>query len=158
MNIILILATFAHNLSSVILVGYYLMLCLVILPVLIQHTQAIELGKLLNSLSMRMLPWIGVTLLLFMFSGTYLMMINPAYQGIGKFVNLWSVIMLVKHGLVLVMIAAGVYLHFLAGIGAAKTAPGDLHFATLKPYRWVLAIMSALGVLILLLTAIAQAQ
>jgi uncharacterized membrane protein len=158
MNTVLILATFAHNLSSVILVGYYLMLCLVFLPVLIRHTQGIELGKFLNDLSMRMLPWIGMTILLFILSGSYLMMANPAYHGIGKFGNLWSITMLVKHGLIVVMIAAGVILHFLAGIGLEKTAPGDTQFATLKPYRWVLAIMSGAGVLVLLLTAIAQAQ
>jgi uncharacterized membrane protein len=158
MNTLLILATFAHNLSSVILVGYYLMLCLVFLPVLIRHTRGSELGKLLNDLSMRMLPWIGITILLFILSGTYMMMINPAYQGVGKFANLWSLTMLVKHGLVMVMIAAGVCLHLLVRISVAKTTPSDAQFATLKPFRRVLAIMSGAGVLVLLLTAIAQAQ
>jgi uncharacterized membrane protein len=155
---LLICSTFAHNLSSVILLGFYLLLALIFLPVLTRRLQGLALGQFLDDCYRRMLPWIGATLLVFVLSGTYLMLNNPGYHGIGQFTNLWSWAMLIKHALVFVLIGLGVYLNVLIRIGLVKTGPKDAEFATLKPFKLALVLMSLCSVLVLLLTAVAQAQ
>lgn len=156
MNTLLILSYFAHNLSCALLIGYYLVLALILLPVLKKQMKGAELGKLLSRISNRMLPFIALTLTLFVLSGFNLMKINPAYQGFGQFNNPWCVDMLAKHGLVVVMIILGACLHMLPQIGLAKTRETETELAYFKLYQWLLIAQAAAGLLVLLLTAVAQ--
>jgi len=81
------------------------------------------------------------------------MLINENYLGLGDFfANPWSTLIVVKLVLVLPFLVLAVLSErmFLPQIS-------DRNPDTLKQYRWTLNIDMAFGVVILLLTAIAQA-
>lgn len=81
------------------------------------------------------------------------MLINKHYLGLGNFFgNSWSILIGIKHVLVLAFLALAVYSEraFLKEISDQKPE-------ALEQFRWALNINMVLGAAILLLTSIAQA-
>lgn len=86
-------------------------------------------------------------------TGIYLMLVDPNCLGIGNFGNLWGILMLIKHLLIVGIIAAGFWFNFILHMGPSLWSnPGSPGFP-----RYV-NIMAVSGVLVLLLTAIAQVE
>jgi uncharacterized membrane protein len=147
------LATWLHALATIVMIGYYIFASLIYLPVLERQMQANALRDLLERVSARLRPYFGGSLLIFMVTGTYLMLINKNYLGLGHFFsNPWSALIVIKHGVVLAFLALAVYSErvFLGKIS-------DQNPAALKQFCWALNINTVLGVIIILLTSIAQA-
>jgi uncharacterized membrane protein len=147
------LSTWLHVLATIVFIGYYLFTSQIFLPVLERHMQGNALRGLLEQLSARLRPYFGGALLVFVVTGTYLMMINKNYLGLGRFfANPWSALMVTKHVLVLAFLALAVYSEraFLGQISDQKPK-------ALKQFRWALNINTVLGMAIILLTSIAQA-
>ena len=147
------LSTWLHSLATIVMIGYYLFTSLIYLPVFERQMQANALRDLLEQVSARLRPFFGGSLLIFLVTGTHLMLINENYLGLGNFFgNPWSVLIVVKHVLVLAFLALAVYSEraFLGQISDQKPE-------ALKKFRWALNINTVLGVVILLLTSIAQA-
>jgi putative copper export protein len=135
------------------MVGYYLFTGLIYLPVLERRMQADALRETLEQVSARLQPLFGGALVAFLVTGTYLMLINKSYLGLGHFFsNPWSSLIVIKHGLVLAFLALAVYSERanLPRISADNPRP-------LQQFRRALYVNLILGVIILLLTAIAQA-
>jgi putative copper export protein len=91
-------------------------------------------------------------LLIFLVTGTHLMLMNKNYLGLGHFFgNPWSALIVIKHVLVLAFLALAIISErtFLRQISDQKPA-------ALKQFRWALNINTVLGVVIILLTSIAQ--
>ena len=135
------------------MIGYYLFTSLIYLPVFERQMQANALRDLLEQVSARLRPFFGGSLLIFLVTGTHLMLINENYLGLGNFFgNPWSVLIVIKHVLVLAFLALAVFSEraFLGQISDEKPE-------ALKQFRWALNINTVLGVVILLLTSIAQA-
>jgi len=115
--------------------------------------QGSALRSLLEQVSTRLKPYFGSSLLIFLITGTHLMLVNESYMGLGKiFANLWCVLIVIKHILVVVFLALAVYSErkILGQISDQKPEAA-------KQFRGALNINMFLGVSILLLTAIAQA-
>lgn len=147
------LSTWLHTLATLVMIGYYLFTSLIYLPVLERRMRANALRELLEQISARLRPYFGGSLLIFLVTGTHLMLINKSYLGLGNFFgNSWSALIVIKHGLVLVFLALAMYSEraFLAKISDEKPA-------ALNQFRGSLSINMILGLAILLLTAIAQA-
>ena len=147
------LSTWLHVLATIVFIGYYLFLSLIYLPVFERQMQPNILRDLLERISARLRPFFGGSLLIFLISGTHLMLINQSYQGLGHFFsNFWSGLMVVKHFLVLVFLILAVYSEraFLVKIS-------DKNHKALNQFRWSLNINTVLGLIILLLTSFAQA-
>ncbi len=147
------LSTWLHTLATIVFIGYYLFTGLIYLPVLERQMQANTLRSLLEQVSARLRPFLGGSLLIFLVTGTHLMLINKDYLGLGNFfANSWSILIVIKHVLVLAFIVLAFYSEraFLGQIS-------DQNPKALMQFRWALNINMILGVLILLLTAIAQA-
>lgn len=152
-TILIALSTWLHVLATIIMVGYYLFTGLIYLPVLERRMQAEALRGTLEQASARLRPYFGSALLIFLVTGTYLMLINKSYLGLGHFFsNPWSGLIVIKHGLVLAFLALAVYSEraFLPKISEEKPR-------ALKQFRQALYLNTMLGALILLLTSIAQA-
>ena len=148
------LSTWLHALATIVFIGYYLFLSLIFLPIFERQMQPNALRDLLEHISARLRPYFGGSLLIFLVTGTYLMVINQSYQGLGHFFsNLWSVLMVIKHGLFLVFLALAVYSE-RAYLGKIS----DKNPKALTQFRWSLNITMILGMIILLLTSIAQAN
>lgn len=152
-NFLVALSTWLHVLATIVFIGYYLFTSLIYLPVLERRLPANALRDLLEQVSARLQPYFGGALLVFLVTGTHLMLINQNYMGLGNFfANPWTILIVIKHLLVLAFLALAVFSEraFLGQISDQKPE-------ALKQFRRALNINMVLGVVILLLTSIAQA-
>jgi uncharacterized membrane protein len=146
-------STWLHTLATVVFIGYYFFTDLIYLPTLEASMPAKGLRDLLEQVSIRLRPYFGGSLLVFLITGTYLMVMNQNYLGLGNFFgNPWSVLIVIKHVLVLAFLVVAVFSEraFLGQISDEKRQ-------ALKQFRWALHANLILGVVIVLLTSIAQA-
>jgi uncharacterized membrane protein len=146
------LSVWLHALATVILIGHFLLLYLVYLPVL-----AGKDGSILSEISKRSRLWLYLSLLIFMITGAYLTFIDPNYLGIGNFGNLWGILMLVKHLLILGMLAIGFWFNAILRTGQMLISNTGAGLA-IGRFRLYVNLMAISGVLVLLLTAIAQIE
>ena len=152
-TILVALSTWFHTLATIVMIGYFVFTSLIYLPVLEQQMQTKALRDLLEKVSARLKPFFGGSLLIFLVTGTHLMLINEDYLGLGNFFgNPWSVLIVIKHVLVVAFLALAVFSEraFLGQISDQKPE-------ALRQFRWALNIDAVLGAVILLLTSIAQA-
>ena len=151
------LSVWLHSVGTVIFIGHFVLLSLIYLPTFANDQADPARGTILSEISKRSRGWMYASLLVFIITGIYLMFANPNYLGIGNFGNIWSVLMLVKHVLVLGMIAMGFWYNGLMRIGPLLSSN---HGATqaFVSFRRYSNLMAIAGILILLLTAISQAQ
>ena len=141
-----------HALATVIMIGHYLLLSLVYLPVLAKYD-----GAILREISKRSRRWLYAALIIFIVTGIYLMFIDPNYLGLANFGNLWGVLMLVKHILILAMIVMGFWFNAILRVGSMLGSNNSAGQA-IDRFRRHAYLMTGCGVLVLLLTALAQAQ
>ena len=147
------ISTWLHVLATIVMIGYFLFTTLIYLPVFERRMKAPDLRDLLEQVSARLRPFFGGSLLIFLVTGTHLTLINENYLGLGDFFgNPWSVLIVIKHVLVLAFLALAIFSEraFLGQISDQKPR-------ALKQFRWALNINTVLGLVILLLISIAQA-
>jgi len=145
------LSLWIHSLATVILIGHYLLLSILYLPVLSKNG-----GAALSEISKRSRVWLYVSMGLFLVTGSYLTFVNSNYLGLGNFGNLWALLMLVKHLLVIVMLALGFWFNAILRVGLLMGSNTGAAQAIAR-FRCYSNTMAITGALILLLTAISQA-
>ena len=151
-QILIPLSVWLHAVGTVVLIGHYLLLSVIYLPVLEKNG-----GTFLSEISKRSRPWMYVSLAIFMVTGIYLMFADPNYLGVGDFGNLWSVIMLVKHLLIVGMIGLGFWYNALLRVGPMMASNNNAALG-IRRFRMYSNLMAISGVLVLLLTALAQVE
>jgi len=150
------LSIWLHALSTVVFIGQYLLLAIIYLPALRKSPMEV-VGPIMSAVSKQSRPWMYTSLIIFFITGIYLMFMDPNYLGVGNFGNVWAVMMLVKHILVLVMIAAGFWFNAILHVGPMLSSHNGVEQAYGR-FRLYVNIMAGCGVLVLLLTAISQIQ
>ena len=148
------LSTWLHALATAVFIGHYLLLTLIYLPSLSAYKPETA-GPILSAISKRSRPWMYIALIVFAITGVYLTFVDPNYRGVGNFGNLWAVLMLIKHILILAMIALGFFYNAILRVGPMMISNNGAEGAILRftSYsKW----MAICGVLVLLLTAFAQ--
>jgi uncharacterized membrane protein len=145
------LSYWLHALATVVFIGHFVLLATIYLPALADNPAA------LSAISKRSRWWLYASMLVFTITGIYLTFIDPDYLGIGKFNNFWSMMMLVKHLLIVVMIAMGFWFNAILRVGPLMNSNTGTVQA-LARFRWYINAMAICGVLVLLLTALAQAD
>jgi len=151
-QILIVLSVWLHTLGTVVLIGHYFLLSTIYLPVLTRYN-----GNILSEISKRSRPWLYASLLIFMVTGIYLMLIDPNYLGVGNFGNVWGVLMLIKHILVVVMIALGFWFNAILRVGPMMGSNNSAELGMTR-FRLYSKLMMVSGVLVLLLTALAQME
>lgn len=152
-TILVALSTWLHTLATIVFIGYFLFMGQIFLPVFERQAKGNALRELLEEVSARLRPYFGGSLLIFLVTGTYLMLINDDYMGLGNFLaNAWSVLIVIKHIFLLAFFALAIYSERGVVGKISDTQP-----QMMDRFRWMLGINTFLGMLILLLTAIAQA-
>lgn len=151
-QILIALSVWLHSLATVILIGHYLLLALLYLPVLGDAG-----GTFLSEISKRSRVWLYVSMIIFLLTGIYLMFVDPYYLGIGDFGNPWSILMLVKHILILGMLGMGAWFNAIMRVGPLMSSNSGAAQALVR-FRQYSNLMAITGVLVLLLTAISQVQ
>ena len=90
-------------------------------------------------------------------TGTYLTITDPNYLGLGNFNNFWGVMMLVKHLLIVGMLLIGFWFNAIMRVGPLLGSNTGAAQAIAR-FRWYNNAMAISGVLVLLLTALAQVE
>jgi uncharacterized membrane protein len=145
-----------HALATVILIGQYILSALVILPVMQRHVPEQEQVQLLLAFSTASRPWMYGSLLVFAATGTLLMITDPLYLGFLQIGNAWSVLMIVKH----VLLIPWVFLCISIDQNASRRlepAQKEAPAALLTRFRRMNGMAAAGGVLIILMTSVMQA-
>jgi uncharacterized membrane protein len=150
------LSIWLHALATVIFIGYYLLLALIYLPALQNSPDKVR-GSVFSGISKRSRVWLYISMLIFIITGIYLTFADPNYRGIGNFSNLWAILMLVKHILILGMIGMGFWFNAILRVGPLMSSNTGTEQA-LQSFRLYVNLMAIVGVLVLLLTAFAQVQ
>jgi len=152
-QILISLSYWLHALATVIFIGHFVLLSLIYVPVLSKSGS----GAMLSEISKRSRPWLYASLLVFIITGIYLMITDPNYLGFADFGNVWGIVMLVKHILILGMIALGFWFNAILRVGPLMSSNTGAAQAVDRFRKYVNA-MAISGVLVLLLTAFAQAR
>jgi len=115
-EILIAVSTWLHALATVMFIGHFVLLGLIYLPA-VKDQPDIPAGTILGEFSKFSRAWMYAALLIFMVTGIHLMFVDPNYLGVGNFSNFWSILMLVKHILILGMIGAGFWFNAVLRVG-----------------------------------------
>ena len=158
MDVVHVGASWLHLLATVAMLGYYAVFGLVVLPVIARIIPGPELGRTIAAVEGRATPLIVGSLIVFIATGVYLMVNDPAYGGLGYVDgSSWATIFLVKHLVVGAMVGVGVYIDAL--VVRRFAAPGsDDQPAAVRRLALACGVMTLLGAVVLLLTVVGQAS
>lgn len=151
-QILVALSVWLHALATVILIGHYLLLSLIYIPVLAKGQ-----GTALSEISKRSRPWLYLSLLVFAITGTHIMLVDTNYLGFMNFGNLWGILMVVKHVLVFAMLVLGFWFNGILRVGPMLSSNNSAELG-IERFRSYSNLMAISGILILLLTALAQVR
>jgi uncharacterized membrane protein len=151
-QILIDLSIWLHALATVVFIGHFLLLSLIYLPVLENNN-----SMLLSEISKGSRRWMYISILIFVITGTYLTFADPNYLGFANFGNLWGILMLLKHILILGMIAMGFWFNAILRVGPMMSSNSNAARAVTR-FRSYVRLMAISGVLVLLLTALAQVE
>ena len=151
------LSYWLHGLATVVFIGHYVLLSLIYLPALTKQESANIVGTTLSQISNRSRSWLYISLLIFLITGSYLTLADPNYLGFANFGNIWGVLMLIKHLLILGMIAMGFWFNAILRVGPMMLSNTGASLAITR-FRLYVNLMATLGALVLLLTALAQVE
>jgi uncharacterized membrane protein len=149
--ILIALSYWLHALATVVFIGHFVLLAVIYLSALTDNPAA------LSVISKHSRWWLYASMLAFALTGTYLTFVDSNYLGLGNFSNFWSAAMLVKHLLLLGMIGMGFWYNAILRVGplmSSNTGAGQ----ALARFRWYVKAMAICGLLVLLLTALAQVE
>jgi uncharacterized membrane protein len=148
-------ATWLHTLAFLIVLGYYGILGRFIVPALERTLDGPSLTRSLIALERQALPWVLLSVVLFIVTGAYLLVVDSHYQGLGNVSGSWATVMLFKHLLVAGVVGLGVAVDFLIR-ELDWVADAAARHTAVRRIRLIAEGMTGLGALIILLTVIAQ--
>ena len=157
MDVPQVLATWLHTLAFVIAWGYYGVLGRIILPALERSLDGRARASALQAIERRALPLIALSLILFTITGSYLLVNDPHYQGLGNlFASTWTRLIMVKHVLVVGLVVLAGLVDWLIRRVPDPDDAGD-GGAGLGLIALAADGVTGLGALVALLTVAAQA-
>lgn len=136
--------------------GYYGILGRIALPALERALDQRTLPVVLMELERRAVPLVVLSAVLFTLSGTYLLVTDPHYAGLGNvFASSWTLLMLGKHAVVIGFVGLAIAVHLLIP-RIARTADGRGRKRDLRWLGFSAEGATGVGALVVLLTAVAQ--
>lgn len=159
MDVVHAVAAWLHSLSTVVLLGYYGLLALIIVPVLQRSVDAPTLGWVIPAIERRARPLILAAIGIFLVTGTYMLVTDQRFLGFGHaFANAWSTLIVIKHVVVVALVGLGVYLDLLVVPDIATPVDEVAQAAAVRRLARSSAMIATLGAIVLLLSAAAQAS
>ena len=159
MDIVQAVAAWLHSLATVILLGYYALLALVVVPVLRSAVNGPALGRVIPAIERRALPLILASIGVFLVTGTYLLLTDDRFLGFGHvFGNAWSTLIVIKHVLVIALVGIGLFIDLLVVPDIANPVDEAARTVAIRRLTRGASAIAALGAIVLLLTAAAQAS
>ncbi len=152
-------AGWLHSIATVVLLGYYAVLALVVVPILGRTLDGPALGRAIPAIERRALPLILASIGVFLVTGSYLLLADDRFGGMGHFFgSAWSTLIVIKHLVVVALIAIGVYVDLLVVPDVATPVDEPARSAAIRRLARSASAITILGGLVLLLTAAAQAR
>jgi uncharacterized membrane protein len=152
-KILLMISTSLHSIATAVFIGYFFVLTIVINPILSRkETTGLQI---LSEISKRSRWWLYAAMGILAVTGIHLTLSDAFYSGLGQFDSPWSLLMLAKHIVIIVMVLIGFWFNVIrrAGPGMLSTSNAALGY---KRFNRYCIFMSVCGVIILLLTTIGQ--
>jgi putative copper export protein len=141
------------------LLGYYAALGLLLVPVQRRTADGPTLGRVIPAIERRALPLILACIGVFLVTGTYLLVTDHGFLGIGHFFgSAWSTLIVIKHVVVVALVGIGVYVDLLVVPDVANPVDEAARTAAIRRLARSTGAMTALGAIVLILTAAAQAS
>lgn len=177
MQLVVVLSIWLHLLATVVWIGQAILSNLVYMPIFSQQLKGPALGAAIGEMARKTRPFIWGSIVVFGITGIPIMTENEGYLGLGNFGNSWSILILVKHIIVVVMILLAAYMDRVALPGLVKVLttvagpPGGAQAgpppqasgppphvqAAIRRSRLGGSAVMICGIVVLLLTAIAEA-
>jgi uncharacterized membrane protein len=152
-------AVWLHSLATVVLLGYYAILALIVVPVLRSVVNGPAIGRVIPAIERRALPLIAGSIGVFLVTGLYLMLTDERFLGFGRFFDSgWSTLIVTKHVVLVGLVGVGVYLDLLVMPAIAGPVDEPARTAAVGRLARGATAMVLLGAIVLLLTAGAQAS
>jgi uncharacterized membrane protein len=152
-QIVYALITFLHDLFTVAWLGGLITLALAVMPAL---RTTLGMGpqskKLMDAIQARLSPLIYVSMAGLVITGLLLSQQATFFRGLFSVDNTYSLVLAIKHILVLAMIVIGIY---RSRVIDRRSQPGDP--ATMKAKARLLMVNLLLGILVLLLSGLSAA-
>jgi uncharacterized membrane protein len=156
MDYLQLAAITVHTLAMILVVGYYGILGRVIIPALDRSLDGQSMAQTLLAVERRGMRLVVLAILLFTITGSYLLVIDDQYAGLGNFLaTTWATLMLVKHMVVVAMVVIGIGVDRLVGM-VADSPDDEARKRALGLLELGVDTMTGLGALVVLLTAAAQ--
>ena len=149
MDVAQAVAAWLHSLATVILLGYYALLALVVVPVLRSAVNGPALGRVIPAIERRALPLTLASIGVFLVTGTYLLLTDDRFLGLGHvFENAWSTLIVIKHVLVIALIGFGVFIDLLVVPDIANPADEAARTAAIRRLARSASAIAALGAIV----------
>jgi uncharacterized membrane protein len=144
-----------HALATIVLVGQYLLVAIVVIPVLQRMTSEQDQARLLAGFTTRARPWVLGSLAVFLITGILMLLTDSQYLGFLNFGNAWSVLMVVKHTLIFPWVFLCIVLDRNVARRLGEACDAD-RTRLLAQFRRMNGMAAGGGTLIILLTAVMQ--
>ena len=154
-ELILTIGYWLHLISTVVWIGGIIFILFVAIPSSKQVMGA-EAGKMMGEISKRFTPLANYSILLLIVSGIILTGLSKQFSGIGALGDKWTLIISLKHIVVLVMIAIHFYrgLLLIPRIGRIESSTKKKSLQTISLN--LVKVNLFFGILVLLLSAISS--
>ena len=152
----MLVALWLHTVAFVIAWGYYGIVGRIVIPSL-EHATDVGSGPgLLVSIERRALPFILISVAIFVITGSYLLVVDDRYAGLGNFfASNWTALMLAKHVVIVGLVAVAVWFDLL--VRSVADQPSYLEkVRAMHRARLAAELATGLGALVALLTVAAQ--
>ena len=151
----LILATsyWLHLIATVIWIGGITFILFIAIPST-KQVLGTESGKLMGEISKRFTPLANYSIILLIITGLVLTGFNKQFSGIGNFKNNWTLVLTLKHVLILGMVAVHFYRGLVLAPRIARTEPASKKASLQKLSLNLVKVNFCLGLIVLLFSGI----
>lgn len=152
-EIMLAVSYWLHLIATVVWIGGITFILFIAIPSAKQILGA-EAGKLMGEISKRFTPTANYSIILLIVTGAVLTAVNKQFLGIGNVVNSWSLGLIVKHVLVLGMVAVHLYRGLVLAPKIARTELASEKASLQKLSLNLVKVNFCLGLVVLLFSGI----
>jgi len=149
-----VLLIWLHQLATVVWIGQLVLASVVYIPLFAEQLKGPALGKMIGGMAKRVTPLFWGSVAIFMITGIPMMVGRMSQAGIG---HPWSVLILIKHAVVVLMIVLGARAQEAAAEAGAPAGPSAQVEAAIRRSRLTSTVLMIRGIVVLLLTAVAEA-
>jgi len=152
-EIILAVSYWLHSIATVIWIGGIFFILFIALPSA-KKVLGAESGKLMSEISKRFTPIANYSIIALIVSGVALTATNKQFSGIGNFGNNWILVLIIKHLLVVIMVAVHFYRGLILTPKIARIDPSSKKVSLQKLSLNLVKVNFCLGLIVLLFSGI----